>query len=384
MYTEFYQLDGRPFQLSPNHHFFYDSRAHRHAVSYLTYGLHQAEGFIVITGDVGAGKTTLIGYLQDRLSSDRFVVARFTAASLSGEDILKLAARALDLQPARASKASLAGLIEAHLRQHQQQRQRVLLIVDEAQNLTPAALEELRLLSNLESGGKALVQLLLVGQPQFKEMLANAPSLEQLRQRVVASCHLGPLDADEIQAYVEHRLRKVGWQGDPGFEPEAYLSIFAFSHGLPRRINLLCSRLLVFGAIERRHNLGRADVLEVAREIEQEHAVAPEDTERHIVESVLPEQPPTAHARSSEADAEHLRHEVDRLQRKLETVFDELGRERHRVDEVREEAEELRRELHRLELERVRVDAETTRRLAELLGQVNAPRRGGLFRRGSS
>lgn len=388
MYTDFYRLQGRPFQLSPNPHFFYDSRAHRRAVAYLTYGLQQAEGFIVITGDVGAGKTTLIGYLEDQLSNARFMAARVNASSMGGDDVLKLVARALGLDARYASKASLLGAIERHLHERQRQRQRVLIIVDEVQNLSLPALEELRLLSNLTADGKALVQILLVGQPQFRELLATHPELEQLRQRVVASCHLGPLDAEDVPAYVEHRLRKVGWQGDPNFDRDAYTEIFTFSRGLPRRINLLCSRLLVFGAIERRHKLTAADVREVASELDQEQAGLPDagETTANVMPGPEPartEQSSATFASSpdlSDDSARLLRQEVERLQRKLETVYDELGRERHRLDEVREEAERLRDALHRLELERVRVDAETTRRLSEVLNQVNAPRR-GLFRR---
>src|SRR5881397_1839972 len=162
MYTDYYGLTGRPFQLSPNPRFFYAGRAHRRAVAYLTFGLQQGEGFVVITGEVGAGKTTLVAYLEEQLSHQRLFVARINAVSLGAQDVLKLVARALELNPSQASTASLLGLIERNLRQED----------------------------------RAMVQILLLGQPQLRDLLAR-PALEQLRQRVVASAHLGPLDPDE-------------------------------------------------------------------------------------------------------------------------------------------------------------------------------------------
>ena len=383
MYTDFYRLSGRPFQLSPNHRFFYDSRTHRRAVSYLTYGLHQGEGFIVITGDIGAGKTTLIGYLQEKLGEQGFTIGRINATQLGADDVLRLVVAAFAAKPAGGSKADLLTALETRLHELAAARRRVLLVVDEAQNLRFDALEELRLLSNLEQDGKALLQILLVGQPQFRDTLAS-PALEQLRQRVVASYHLGPLDRSEVQAYVEHRLRKVGWQGDPAFGPEAFEEIHAFSQGLPRKINMLCARLLVFGGIEQRHTLSADDVGEVAAEIVEEQA-PPEEatvatvprrdlgTDRHEREEA---------AVTLETDTPAFwRDEIDRLRGKLEQVYDDLSRERHRADDIRDEAARLRDELHRLEIERLRIDAETARRLADLMRKLGDHRRGGLLRR---
>src|SRR5687767_2548684 len=185
MYTEFYGLSARPFQLSPNSSFFYAGRAHRRAVAYLAFGLQQGEGFVVITGEVGVGKTTLVAYLEEQLSHQRLFVARVNAVSMEAQDVLKLVARSLELAPERASTASLLGLIEHDLRQRHHERQRVLLVVDEAQNLSLPALDALRILSNLTENDRTLIQILLLGHPQFRDTLAG-PGLEQLRQRVVA------------------------------------------------------------------------------------------------------------------------------------------------------------------------------------------------------
>lgn len=375
MYTDYYGLTGRPFQLSPNPRFFYAGRAHRRAVAYLTFGLQQGEGFVVITGEVGAGKTTLVAYLEEQLSHQRLFVARINAVSLGAQDVLKLVARSLELNPSQASTASLLGLIERNLRQRHAERQRVLLVIDEAQGLGFEALEALRVLSNLGQEDRAAVQILLFGQPQLRDLLAR-PALEQLRQRVVASAHLGPLDPDEVRPYLEHRLCRVGWRGAPAFEPDLFGEVYAFSRGLPRRINLLAARLLVHGAIEQRETLTAADARELARELEREQASNAVATDR----GPLADDPATRGGNPSRlAAAEEGRTtqvEVQQLRRKLESVYEDLSRERSRFEDAREEIERLRKELHRIEVERLRIDAETSRRLAQVLAEVGARRDG--------
>jgi putative secretion ATPase (PEP-CTERM system associated) len=400
MYTEFYRLTGRPFQLSPNHRFFFGSRGHRRAMSYLTYGLHQGEGFIVITGDVGTGKTTLVGYLCEQLASGPFVAARIACGQLDADQVLRAVARALKLEPGDVAtgKADLLARLEALLLEHAGARHRVLLIADEAQNLPPPALEELRVLSNLQGeGGRALLQILLVGQPQLKRTLADA-ELEQLRQRVIASCHLEPLDAAEVRAYVEHRLGKVGWAGDPAFDDGAFEAIDRFTGGVPRRINLLCDRLLVYGALEGRHDLDAVAVAEVVAELEQEGAsFAPQDGAIAAVagpppdhtEAGLPALEGAAGSREATfpatawEDVEHWRRETVRLQRKLEHVYDRLTQQHGRTEDLRAEAERLKVELHRIQVEGLRAEAEASRRELERLRE-KAPAAAGqprLFRR---
>lgn len=388
MYTSFYRLSGRPFQLSPNPEFYYGTRAHKRAMSYLTYALHQGEGFVVVTGEVGAGKTTLISYLQRTLAGERLFVARIAPGQVGPRDLLVLVAKALELPMESADAGTLLAAIERNLRERRRRRQRVLLIVDEVQNLPPESLEQLRMLTNLEEEGRPLLQIVLVGQPQFREMLAR-PELEQLRQRVVASCHLGPLEEDEVQAYVEHRLRKVGWNGDPLIDLAAYREIYRATGGLPRRINLLCSRLLVYGALEGLHRLGAEDVRIVEAELAEEQTPA----EPIAVEEGTGSPPAGygAHATATRAETAaaiamddspaYWRREVERLQRKLESLYEEVVRERHRYDAAREEAMRLKEELHRREIEQLRIDAETARRLAELMSNVADMRKKGVFAR---
>ena len=269
MYEPFYHLSGKPFQLSPDPSFFYESRVHRRAYAYLEYGLYQGEGFIVITGEVGAGKTILVRNLLAHLNADQVVAAHLVSTQLDADDLLRAVAAALGLPVKGTDKGSLLAELEQFLHQLAAERKRALLIVDEAQNLTPRAVEELRMLSNFQVGGRALLQSFLIGQPELRRIL-QGPDMQQFRQRVIASYHLSPLDSIETQAYIQHRLKQVGWVGDPKLEDDAYDAIFAFTEGIPRRINLVCNRLLLAGFLNEKHVLDAADVEMVAREIQEE------------------------------------------------------------------------------------------------------------------
>jgi general secretion pathway protein A len=250
MYDQFYGLKGRPFQLTPDPHFYFESATHRKALSYLGYGLAQGEGFIVITGDIGAGKTTLVGHVMASIDPARLTAVKIVSTQVEGDDMLRLAARAFGVQADGVAKAEILNRIEGFLHNQARAGRRTLLIVDEAQNLPVSAIEELRMLSNFQLGGQALLQIFLLGQPEFRDLMAS-PGLEQLRQRVIATHHLDPMLADEVQPYIEHRLGLVGWQGNPRFTPEACAAIHAATGGIPRRVNAVVSRVLLLGAIDR-------------------------------------------------------------------------------------------------------------------------------------
>lgn len=255
MYSEFYHLTGKPFQLTPDPRFYFDTRTHKKAMAYLTYGISQGEGFIIITGDIGAGKTTLVGHLFDELDPTKFFFAKVVTTQLDADNLLRMVAGAFGIPIANVDKATLLQKIETFLRSQNAAHRNVLLIVDEAQNLPVAALEELRMLSNFQEGDKALMQSFLLGQPEFRDQLAHSPELEQLRQRVIATHHLEPMGREEVNGYVEHRLGLVGWKGDPAFDEAAYDKIYAFSGGVPRRLNTICSRILLYGALEEIHEI---------------------------------------------------------------------------------------------------------------------------------
>jgi len=269
MYEAFYGFTGKPFQLNPDPQFYFDSRQHRRAMSFVEYGLHQGEGFIVITGEVGAGKTTLVRSLLAKLNSQQVVAASLVSTQLNAEDTLRMVAAAFGIRTKELAKSELLLSLEALLASHASQGRRCLLIVDEAQNLAAQAVEELRMLSNFQAGTQALLQSFLVGQPEFRAIL-QAPGLHALRQRVIAACHISPLDADDTRAYIEHRLKRVGWQGVPLIMPDAFEAIFAASAGIPRRINLLCDRVLLSGFLTQKWVISPDTVKEIAEEIDGE------------------------------------------------------------------------------------------------------------------
>jgi general secretion pathway protein A len=272
MYTEFYGLSHRPFQLTPDSRFFFESSVHRQAMAYLTYGLHHAEGFVVITGEVGAGKTTLVENLLSTISDSNFVVAKIVTSQLAGDDLLHMVAAGFGIGREDLGKGSLLKRIEKFVVAQHQSRRRPLLIVDEAQNLSLSALEELRMLSNITSENSMALQSFLLGQPQFRTVLAN-PELDQLRQRITAAYHLGPLNEAETKSYIEHRLRLADWKGDPSLAEGSFSVIHSFSGGVPRRINNLCSRLLLYGFLEGLHTLDDISVEKVGADMNRELAV---------------------------------------------------------------------------------------------------------------
>ncbi|GAC13325.1 XrtA/PEP-CTERM system-associated ATPase [Aliiglaciecola lipolytica] len=268
MYENYYGLTSKPFQLTPDPSFFFASKWHKRAMSYLQYGLSQAEGFIVITGDIGTGKTTIANSLLNNIEDD-IVAAQIVTPKLSPDELVKMVASKFEVDTLNKTKADILKDLEKYLFDLHGLGKRALLIVDEAQNLPLETIEELRMLSNFQQQGKPLLQSFLLGQEELQPIL-RAPNMEQFRQRIVASCHLAPLTAPECREYIEYRLKQAGLQNENLFVDGAFDKIYQFTNGVPRRINTLMDRILLYGFLEELTVLDESSVDTVTAEVSDE------------------------------------------------------------------------------------------------------------------
>src|SRR3954471_7680582 len=266
MYERFYELRERPFALSPDPDYLYPSRVHREALDYLRSGLESHAGFIVITGEIGSGKTTLLQTLLRGIDTQT-TVGRIVNTLLEPRELLETIMIDFGLDPAGRSKPLLLRDLAQYLVDQRLAGRLVLLVIDEAQNLNLAALEELRMLSNLETEKSKLLQIALVGQPNLRDKLAS-PELEQLRQRITVSYHLLPLDQDETANYINHRLRRAAVGTPMEFPRDVTGLIHGRSRGVPRIINVICDAALVFGYAEERRQIDVPLMHEVMVELE--------------------------------------------------------------------------------------------------------------------
>ena len=266
MYERFYQLRERPFALSPDPEYLYPSRVHREALDYLRYGLESHAGFVVITGEIGSGKTTLLQTLLRGLDTQT-TVGRIVNTILEPRELIETIMIDFGLEAQGRSKPMMLRDLAQYLVDQRLAGRMVLLVIDEAQNLSLGALEELRMLSNLETEKSKLMQIVLVGQPNLREKLA-APELEQLRQRITVSYHLLPLDAGETANYINHRLRRAALGPPLEFPREVTDVIHARSRGVPRIINVICDAALVFGYAEERRQVDETLIGDVLAELE--------------------------------------------------------------------------------------------------------------------
>lgn len=269
MYEKFYNLTSKPFRLTPDSRFFYASRSHKRAMAYLMYGVKQGEGFIVITGDVGTGKTTLVQNLLSLLKSEDVVAAQIVSTQIQEDDLIRLVASSFGLKVENQEKATLLRDLEFYFKACYSEGKRALLVIDESQNLPPKSIEELRMLSNFQISGNSLVQSFLLGQKEFRTTMRSA-GFEQLRQRVIAAYHLRPLDEEEVRGYIRYRLKKASWKDDPHLSEEAYRDIFEFTEGIPRRINMFCDRVMLYAYLEEMHQIDHDVISTVARDVVEE------------------------------------------------------------------------------------------------------------------
>jgi general secretion pathway protein A len=273
MYERFFNLRERPFALSPDPDYLYPSRVHREALGYLRYGIESQAGFVVITGEIGSGKTTLLQALLRGLDGQTTVI-RLMNTLLEPRELLEAIAIDLGFEPIATSKPALLRELATRLVEERTAGRLVLLVIDEAQNLGLPALEEIRMLSNLETEKSKLLQIVLVGQPDLRDKL-NLPVLEQLRQRITVSYHLNALDAGETEAYINHRLRRASLGAPLQLRRDVTDRIHERSRGVPRLINVICDAALVFAYAEERRAIDQLLVDEALGELEATGVLRP-------------------------------------------------------------------------------------------------------------
>jgi len=269
MYEEFYGLTEEPFRLTPDSRLCFSHNSYKNAKAYMQYALYRGEGFIVVTGHPGTGKSTLIGDLTSEFKGGKIMFTSLACPQIEGDELLRLIALNFNLDANTEHKSLLLHSLTQYFQELYRQGRRSLLIIDEAQDLPANALEELRLLTNLQQNNQPLLQIFLVGQKELRETILS-PELEQLHQRIVASCHLEALNEADTAEYVRYRLTKVGWENNPVLYDDLFPTLFQYSRGIPRLINLICSRLLLHGMVEERQQLNNDDMRIVIDSLIQE------------------------------------------------------------------------------------------------------------------
>lgn len=281
MYEAFYKLANDPFRLLPDPEICFPHRSCAKAWAYLRYALKRGEGIVVVTGPPGSGKTTLAERLLNGLNPAKTVSVRLIANDLNPTDLLRKLAYSFGLPVEGMDRAMLAHRIERYLIELEHGHRQAVVLIDEAQTLSHHSLEAMRLLTDLQSRSKPVLQLFLLGQEALEGVMC-APGMTQFQQRVIASCRLDRMDLAETKDYMEYRLAFADWQGDPSINGPAVMAVFRFSRGLPRHVNKICSRLLLHGCTEERHSLKQRDVLAVVQDLRDE-LLAPIDDEPEMV-----------------------------------------------------------------------------------------------------
>jgi len=277
LYESFYGLRRDPFRLGADHTFAYVHKSYRAALTYLKFAAYREEGFVMITGKPGTGKTTLISEILSELNPEKVITATLVTTQLESHDLLRMIASAFGIDITDGKKSTLLLRIERFLRKNHEAERRTILLVDEAQGLTLDAIEQLRQLSNMVVDGNPMLQTFLIGQDELRT-LVKSPQLDQLRQRIVASSHLEPLTEFEVFGYVRHRLTQAGWEDDPQIANAVVKLVHHYSNGIPRKINLIFGRLLLHGFTEGKHTLLREDMEAVIQELRKELLIFDNDT----------------------------------------------------------------------------------------------------------
>src|SRR5215212_5389091 len=253
-YLQFYGLKEAPFTITPNPRFLYLSAKHREALNHLLYGIRERKGFVQLTGEVGAGKTTLCRALLEQLPPEQYSTALILNPTLQPDQLMAAIATEFGLDVRGKDRFQILQILNHFLLEEMAKQRDVVLIIDEAQNLTNDLLEQVRLISNLETDDRKLLQIVLMGQPELRDRL-NQHSLRQLRQRITVRYHLRPLKFGEIAQYIQHRLHVSGGKGPPYFSTPALWRIHRYTQGIPRLINALCDKCLLAGFVHARDRI---------------------------------------------------------------------------------------------------------------------------------
>jgi len=264
MYEKYYGFNDKPFNLTPDSKFFYASAKHEEALNCLLLAISERNGFVVITGEIGSGKTTVCRTLLNKLDPTT-KVALVLNTHIGKKELITTILEDLNIEYRSTSKTHLISALNKYLLKQASDDVNVVLIIDEAQNLTPSVIEEIRMLSNLETEKEKLIQIILMGQPELKKKLAM-PRLEQFRQRVVFQYHLDPLTKEETKEYIKHRLKKAGNNEANIFTDDAIEEVYKYSKGVPRLINLICHNALISGLVAEARSINKEIVLEAIKE----------------------------------------------------------------------------------------------------------------------
>lgn len=270
VYLKYYGLTEPPFDITPNPRFLFYSTKHREAYNHLLFGIRERKGFVQLTGEVGAGKTTLCRAMLEQLDG-QFATALILNPVLDPDQLMKAIAMEFGLNVKGLDRLETVAAINEFLLELVGQGRDAVLIIDEAQDLTDELLEQVRLLSNLETDSRKLLQIVLMGQPELRGRLNN-PKLKQLRQRITVRYHLAPLSRQEVNQYIQHRLEVSGAHGAPHFTQPGLWRVYRYSHGIPRLVNAICDKALLAGFVNQREKIDYATVNRAVRELEGDTA----------------------------------------------------------------------------------------------------------------
>jgi len=348
LYTSFYGLKEKPFNLNPDPSYLFWSSGHENAYTHLEYAITENKGFGVITGEVGSGKTTLINHLINKIPKD-FHLALINNPDVSPVQLLKMICNEYELEITGDDKTSLLESIYSFLLQTYANQQRVILIIDEAQNLPTETIEEIRMLSNREAEKEHLIQIILVGQPELKEKLQRR-SLRQFTQRVTVHAHLGRLTTDDVKRYIRHRLKVAGADNPDLFTQDAIEALQSYSEGIPRLINIICDTALVYGFADELKSIDRTVIDQVLADRKSGGILfgGQQADPRRNMENTERETGREAPDKSSKTELEVRLNSLERRVQILENITDNLEQKLNYLGSQRSEQDKLMREMLRL------------------------------------